>query len=326
MKRRSVVAILVFITLSACSLNGGSIGAPQQPTATATATITASPRPTATATLEPTATSQPAATGKREWLNIGDHFSFQNLENFWFNAYQPLVYLTNLTGDYNIVLVYFDTNELGEDAVLRYLANFTVEFGLIPVEMAEGEVDGRLATVAEVAGQADGVRYVGRYVWAKQGDGEAFLAIGFGEVSDGSNPWAEEGRAAFEMILDSLHLGSNSEVGTVCEVSKDPGYGTSEENPIRVGGATLGETLAVSGLSREQSYFTALLGPNGEEIEVDRIGSFPGEGTILDAYEVTSDGFSGSRTIYVDIYHSDVPMAPAGFRCAGPFAFSSDQE
>jgi hypothetical protein len=98
--------------------------------------------------------------------------------------------------------------------------------------------------------------------------------------------------------------------------SKDPSYGYNEQNPIELGGFLRGTKY--EGVHVE--YFQSLLGPNGERVQVKRLGSccafedssMPFGGGLLDKYELTYKGVSKPIIIYVNLYKFVKPMAPKG--------------
>ena len=98
------------------------------------------------------------------------------------------------------------------------------------------------------------------------------------------------------------------------EESRDPGYGLTQEYPIRVGGVDLGP-------ARERWFLDQLRGPDGQIIQYERIGSccefethagFTGSG-FLDIYEVTYPGLGTPTRLYIDMYTCDNPHPPLGF-------------
>ncbi|MFZ5878886.1 MAG: hypothetical protein ACOY0R_05935, partial [Chloroflexota bacterium] len=96
-----------------------------------------------------------------------------------------------------------------------------------------------------------------------------------------------------------------------CPVSTDETYGYTADNPIKVGGDFL------SGPQRERAYLDNLLGPNGELLSYERLGSTMGNDTILDMYEIS--GLDNPVVLYVDMYKYETLSAPVGFACSGPF-------
>jgi len=96
------------------------------------------------------------------------------------------------------------------------------------------------------------------------------------------------------------------------------GYGYSEMNPIRVGGGP------DHGPLREEWFLLSLHGPQGQDIQYQRIGSItpfkssetplpPGFLRSLDIYDVSYVGLQEPLTLYIDMYQCEAPHAPQGF-------------
>ena len=86
----------------------------------------------------------------------------------------------------------------------------------------------------------------------------------------------------------------------------DPTYGTTQANPVRVGG--------VSGY-HEERYLRSLWGPDGQTVRFERIGSccpMP-EGGLLDAIRVHYRGLDEPIVLYLDAYHEGPLRIPVGF-------------
>jgi len=101
------------------------------------------------------------------------------------------------------------------------------------------------------------------------------------------------------------------------EVSTDETYGYSEKNAIMVGGVR-----EESGALNQQRFLNALLGPNGEKVTYQRLGSccpvksqnaFVGEYGLLDRYEVTYAGLEKPIVLYLNFYDPGPLKAPKGF-------------
>lgn len=97
-------------------------------------------------------------------------------------------------------------------------------------------------------------------------------------------------------------------------VAASPHYGYSEKYPIKVGGNS-------EGPARERAYLNRLTGPNGERVTYERIGSCCpfetvnstfGQG-LLDKYEVTIEGVSEKKILYLNMYDEAKLFAPQGF-------------
>ncbi|TMP27722.1 hypothetical protein CWB99_13595 [Pseudoalteromonas rubra] len=99
--------------------------------------------------------------------------------------------------------------------------------------------------------------------------------------------------------------------------SSDPEYGFVPHKPIKLGGFLRGSKYEGSHID----YFQSLTGPNGEPVEVKRLGSCcPFEdksmlfgGGMLDQYELSYEGQKKPVTIYVNLYQFEAPKAPQGF-------------
>lgn len=98
-------------------------------------------------------------------------------------------------------------------------------------------------------------------------------------------------------------------------IASDPGYGYTQQNPVRLGGPL------IEGPRREKAYLNGLRGPGGEVIEYERIGSCcPFEtpngmmgGGVLDAFRVSFAGQQAPVTLYINFYDSGPVMVPVGF-------------
>ncbi|HEX6974680.1 MAG TPA: hypothetical protein VF147_09775 [Vicinamibacterales bacterium] len=121
--------------------------------------------------------------------------------------------------------------------------------------------------------------------------------------------------ATAQQLADPTHETTTPDVpgltadASKCGVSTDPAYGTTKENPIKVGGG------AAYMASRQVKYLNALRGPAGEGVHFKRAGSLPDSGgTFLDRYELDIKG-ERKTTLYLDGYHWSDPVAPVGFLC-----------
>lgn len=99
--------------------------------------------------------------------------------------------------------------------------------------------------------------------------------------------------------------------------SQDPSYGYRKNNPIELGGFLWGTKFEGSHIQ----YFEGLMGPNGEQVRVQRLGSccefidssMPMGGGLLDMYQLSYDGIPEPKVIYVNLYKFKKPMAPKNF-------------
>lgn len=101
----------------------------------------------------------------------------------------------------------------------------------------------------------------------------------------------------------------------ITETSTDAKYGYDADYPINLGFSN----LAGSEINVER-YFGALSGPKGEKLiykRVDTCCPFPSKRNdmgagLLDIYEVTWDGLSVPKKIYINLYEKGPVMAPQG--------------
>ena len=109
----------------------------------------------------------------------------------------------------------------------------------------------------------------------------------------------------------------NDQMFLIKEYATDKTYGYTERNPIMVGGARTSE-----GPKNERRFLNSLLGPAGEQINYQRLGSCCGfktqNGTfgnsgLLDKYEITYKGLDVPIVLYINMYDSDVLKVPVGF-------------
>jgi len=93
------------------------------------------------------------------------------------------------------------------------------------------------------------------------------------------------------------------------EVSEDPSYGYTEENPVKVGYGPKGERY----------YLAQLTGKKGGPIKIKRLGSccpfetdspnaIEGRGGMLDRYKIKAKG-SKAVVIYLNMYDYEYPKA-----------------
>lgn len=97
----------------------------------------------------------------------------------------------------------------------------------------------------------------------------------------------------------------------------DADYGYSASKPVELGGFLTGSKY--SGAHAE--YFENLVGPHGEPVSVERLGSccafedesLPFGGGLLDMYQLSYEGQDKPVVIYVNLYRFARPLAPVGF-------------
>ena len=93
-------------------------------------------------------------------------------------------------------------------------------------------------------------------------------------------------------------------------------YGYSPDNPIRVGDGSV-----KNGPRNEIIFLSSLRGPNGESIIFKRLGSccafetpngYRGAG-LLDKYEVSYEGLTQPKILYINMYDPGEIIPPEGF-------------
>jgi len=204
-------------------------------------------------------------------------------------------------------------------------ANF--QFG-DPYPTIVGGVEG---LAADISGSLFDDPVLGRLVVARPFEGQVFYAYALGNTTAGDFIWVEEGSIRFDELLSTVRFFPIEAAETSatqatpptttgnspCPVSVDASYGSTKENAIRVGGDSFG------GPSRARAYFETLLGPAGQMVTHQRIGSVPFGDTILDSYEVTYEGAPQPAILYVDQYAFETLYAPVGFTCKIAFPLSA---
>lgn len=113
-------------------------------------------------------------------------------------------------------------------------------------------------------------------------------------------------RVKQELVNDQMFL--------IKKYATDNTYGYTEKNPIMVG-------KEGGGPKDERRFLNALAGPNGEQINYQRLGSccvfvtkngLFGDSGMLDKYEVTYEGLDKPIILYINMYDSDVLQVPVG--------------
>ena len=320
---RIFVIIAIFgMLLSGC--NG--LGA--QPTATPTATNT--PEPTATATVAPTNTAAPTQTPTEEieyprFFDVpegGYSFELPEDETPWGGLNVTISGVETMIEDAAGEMVIYIASgaldyELNVDEEIQALSTDIGYEGVV-IDPESIEVDGHSARRATVGMTYSGIDILMEFLLIDAGNNHLIIVNSnvFGE--DLVARWDEELLPLQTVILDTFQITEldAAATGGDCTVSDDPTYGYSEDNPIRVGGDWL------EGPSRERAFLDNLLGPNGEMISYERIGSHDYGDTILDVYQITYSGLSTSITLYIDEYSWGTLFAPVGFTCSGAFSIT----
>jgi hypothetical protein len=175
-------------------------------------------------------------------------------------------------------------------------------------------VDGIAGNSWDLEAQHNGEDFEGDVVLIPVLPDYDFSAIRLSNVSGTSLPAEISGEKAFSELLGTVQFMSKNEAASgECQVSEDPTYGFSKDNPIRVGGN------AVGGPAREHAFFNSISGPAGKGLEYSRSGSLDYGNTILDEFLVTYEGLSKPIILYFDEYSFSKPFAPKGFECYQSF-------
>ncbi len=145
-----------------------------------------------------------------------------------------------------------------------------------------------------------------------------FSLIAFTYGADSEAKWQASGQYAYAKLLGSLRFLDQLQAAT-CQISADPSYGLTPDNPIRVGNTNIAD-----GLERMELYLNTLRGPGFEEISYTRLNPlYNTQREIVDAYTVTYAGLAGPMTLYFEIFKFETPQAPLGFNCEAPFPLSA---
>ena len=145
-----------------------------------------------------------------------------------------------------------------------------------------------------------------------------FSLIAFNNGIDAQNLWETSGQYAYAKLLDSLRFLDQLQAAS-CQVSADPSYGLTPDNPIRVGNTNIAD-----GLQREELYLYTLRGPNFEEVTFTRLNpQYNAAREIVDGYTVSYQGLAEPLTLYFEIFKFETPKAPLGFNCEAPFPLSA---
>ena len=191
---------------------------------------------------------------------------------------------------------------------------------------------------ADLSGSLFGGPVLGQALVARPAAGQVLNGFALGNTAGGDEVWTEGGRVLFATLLDSIRFfpiaaptvaaGATTEAGATavagataappaanspCPIATDASYAFTQANAVRVGGGAFG------GPGRAAAYLDTLLGPAGQTVAYERIGSAPFGDTILDAYRLSYEGIAQPAVIYVDEYVFETLYAPVGFTCSIAF-------
>ncbi len=317
-----IIVAIVGLLLSGCD---GMLAQP-----TATPTVTNTPEPTATATVAPTQTAAPTATpteaieGPRffEAPDGGYSFEFPEDESPWGGLTATIsgveTTIEDASGELVIYIATGDLDyELDVDQEIETMAS-DIGYEGVEIDPDSFEVSGHQARRANVSINYSGIDIKMEFILVDAGNNRLLLINSNMFGDDLEDRWIVEMLPLQEVILDTFQIYEHSGMVSTgdCPISEDPTYGYSEDNPIQVGGDWL------EGPSRERAYLDNLLGPDGEMISYERIGSEEYGDTILDKYQITYSGLSTPLILYIDEYSWGMLYAPVGFTCYGAFSIT----
>lgn len=305
---KNLSLILIFILLMACNFT-----ALQEPAATPTNTVppTSTPPPTAT----PTPTPVPASpTPEAKLIDVKDGgFSILVPNNLDFDLNENTVGISDKDGMLLISFTgtpYEETNYTPRQVIDEFLNEVASRGGNFnQSEPSNIVIDGIEGISIDLTGDLFNAQIKGRAIAVSPAENFILFGLGVSNLSSDNENWEKSGSVIFQGLLDSIKFAGVQ--STACEISTDPAYGYTMENPIKVGGD------AFAGPARERAYLDNLRGPNGEPITYERTGSLSTDTTILDEFQITGAGLAA--TLYIDEYSFTPPQAPVGFTCAGPF-------
>ncbi|MXN90774.1 2-dehydro-3-deoxyphosphooctonate aldolase [Flavobacterium sp. Sd200] len=102
----------------------------------------------------------------------------------------------------------------------------------------------------------------------------------------------------------------------ITEISNDKKYGYDQDYPVNLGFLPI-QSAEVN----VKRYFGALSGPNGEKLSYNKVDTccpFPSKKNdmgagVLDIYEITWEGLTEPKRIYINLYEKGQVLAPKGF-------------
>jgi len=245
-------------------------------------------------------------------------FAFTSILGYEVESGQSIATITHGNGDIliNLGIRPLEDDETPESA----LEDFLKAVGQDVEDLETGEVrpvqvSGQTGAEADLTGTFYIGKVQGKALVVPSGFGGIFVAMGFGLTGE-KDLWAEQGREVFQSILASTEFFTPVLV-SACDVSTDPTYGFTPDNPILIGGDY------TEGPGRAQAYLGNLLGPAGEELSSFRLVSYNYEGAILDVYIIKYDGLEAPVKLHLNVYAYKSLLAPQGFICAGTIPIGS---
>ncbi len=330
---RNFLAMIFILALAACT-QAPVVPAPTQTlpptpalTSTSSPTLTASPAPTQTPAPSPT----PVPSATPALLDVGLS-PRQYVTSGGFSLKIPLDGLRQVTerqvmiqDELGAITISFygetdahDSRDAG--AIVADFIDRLIERTGGSYEKQPGEavwVGGVEGQSFDISGEMAGFPFEGKAIISMANESQYLFGTGIAKVEGQPDIWKSQGQPLFDAILQTIEFSPTETDGQACQVSTDPSYGYTEENPIKVGGDWM------DGPARERAFMDVLSGPNGEAVTYERNGSEMLGDIILDVYTVTIQGQSGTRLLYVDEYDYEQPLAPVGFNCSAPIPLSA---
>ena len=153
----------------------------------------------------------------------------------------------------------------------------------------------------------------GAVLVAKTVPSQIILMVGKAIIRDGHDVWKEKGEDLLVDVIQSIQI-IDLTLPIACTTSNDSTYGYTKDNPIKVGPQVDRE------FSRVFAYLDNLIGPNGEPLTYERLGSNILDGKILEKYKL--NGLSDEIILYFDVDEYSEVKAPIGLTCKAPFILS----
>lgn len=300
---KPLIFALLSLLLAACGSN------PTEPIATT------APLETIVSTALPTATPAAVVINFGPDVNVNHQFTIKELDTYAYRVAASRIEMVSLDGEVLFIIGILSGNEDDNAEVLVEALQDslgTFELGLAG-ETLVGEDSALYQTFTS---NKSGIDFEGGYALLPLDDGRQFFALGAGRNNQ-VNAWQSGGQQAFVSALGTVSLDVDPSLSLQCTVSPTADYGLAPEQPIKIGGAAMGELFGPNATARVRAYFNTLRGPEGEMVGFERTGSQTIEDSIIDAYHVET--LSGETTLYVDIYSYETLFAPQGFDCASDF-------